>query len=181
LLTFVGKTMGRLPRRVSPARHGGGKHVQRDARWADERIISALPIANTLRRSVLVFVLLVAWLSFTAWLRPLSLPGMRWPICAIFAVLVAGCAHNADIQSKKAISLQIGMSRQQVEAVMGYPRLVETRDGVEFWVYPPDESETGEALPVGFVNGRVTGWGRMYYEEAADTAVAADGSIEKRK
>jgi len=71
---------------------------------------------------------------------------------------------------------------------MGVPRVVETVGQVEFWLYfidtqeqaaqgiPDDERNIGK---VGFVNGRVTGWGESYYNDAIKGIITANGSTTK--
>ena len=80
------------------------------------------------------------------------------------------------------------MSHEQVRSAMGAPRVVETVGQVEFWLYfidtderaaqdiPDDERNVGK---VGFVNGRVTGWGDGYYNDAIKGIITADGSTTK--
>jgi hypothetical protein len=81
------------------------------------------------------------------------------------------------------MQLQIGMSRDQVVALLGSPRVVETYGSVEFWLYPPDtaEDQTRAFFAVGLVNERVTGWGADYYDMGVTGRVAADGSILKER
>jgi len=84
----------------------------------------------------------------------------------------------------------MGMSREQVRAVMGAPRVVETIGQVEFWLYRVENHEQAtqdisdserDVGTVGFVNGRVTGWGEAYYNDAIKGIITADDSTAREK
>ena len=53
---------------------------------------------------------------------------------------------------------------------------------MEFLVYQTDtdEKEGWNLTPVGLVDGRVTGWGRVYYEAAKASRIGPDGTVPKR-
>ncbi len=84
-------------------------------------------------------------------------------------VLVGGFV--ADTNRNKLDKLEVGMTKEQVKGVMGQPYKREAYGGVEYWLYltdhpgynqiPDDSSYT----PIAFVNGKVDGWGRNYYQE----------------
>jgi outer membrane protein assembly factor BamE (lipoprotein component of BamABCDE complex) len=107
--------------------------------------------------------------------------------CALLAA-AAGCVTSGKHWDSNISKLRIGMSREQVRTVMGVPRVVETVGQVEFWLYfidtqeraaqdiPDDERNIGK---VGFVNGRVTGWGESYYNDAIKGIITANGSTTK--
>ena len=101
-------------------------------------------------------------------------------LCGALLAL-ASCAHQPEPPVPKSMMLRIGMHRDEVVSLLGRPRAVELHGATEFWLYAADEPEDGTAfLPIGFVDQRVAGWGREYYEQAVRGALSADGSIPKR-
>lgn len=106
---------------------------------------------------------------------------MKKLICiAVLAMLVSGCgvakyAVTSNTRSRLN-ELQIGMTTEQVKSIMGNPYKREAYQGVEYWLYQTEmhcdpiygleARKTDEDLtPVAFINGKVDGWGRNYYEE----------------
>jgi outer membrane protein assembly factor BamE (lipoprotein component of BamABCDE complex) len=109
--------------------------------------------------------------------------------CLLLFVL-AGCVTPSEDRDARILKLRMGMSREQVRAAMGSPPVVETIGQVEFWLYRVEnhvqaaQSISGSEKDlgtVGFVNGRVTGWGEGYYNDAIRGMIPADGSIAKEK
>ena len=108
--------------------------------------------------------------------------------CALLAT--AGCAAPSKDLDPNISSLRLGMSREEVRIVMGTPRAVETVGHVEFWLYSIDTPENTtqdiagrerDVGRVGFVNGRVTGWGGSYYNDAIKGVITADGSAARKR
>ena len=108
--------------------------------------------------------------------------------CALLAA--AGCATPGTDVDPNISSLRLGMSREEVRTVMGTPRAVETVGHVEFWLYSIDTPENAAQDSagreravgrVGFVNGRVTGWGGGYYNDAINGVITADGSAARKR
>ena len=106
------------------------------------------------------------------------------------ALLAAGCATPGKDVDPNISSLRLGMSREDVRTVMGTPRAVETVGHVEFWLYSIDTPENAtqdlagrerDIGRVGFVNGRVTGWGGGYYNDAIKGVITADGSAARKR
>jgi hypothetical protein len=83
------------------------------------------------------------------------------------------------------------MSREEVRAVIGIPRAIETIGHVEFWVYSIETAPEGGRQDisnpmhgvgnVGFVGGHVTGWGSGYYDAASRKMITADGSVTQNE
>ena len=107
-------------------------------------------------------------------------------IIAAMAVILAGCASGANY-SGQAMSLQMGMSKAQVVALMGQPKKTSARtdddDLIErySWWAPKqigfsasdNEMMSGDRVAVKFVNGKVTEWGDSY-----DPGAMTDRAIE---
>jgi hypothetical protein len=108
---------------------------------------------------------------------------LRWLLCITLCVLVVGgCVHKAEVRNQKLMNLQMHMTREEVRSTMGEPYAIETRGGVEFWLYRAgEEQDPGSSVPIGFVNGRVAGWGRTYYEGATAGNTAVDGALSRRQ
>jgi len=102
-------------------------------------------------------------------------------ICAALSLTAVACANQISERANRVLDLQIGMSRDEVLATMGQPERREVHAGVEFLIYQTDTRE-GEwnFTPVGLVGGRVTGWGRVYYEGAKATRIEPDGSLRRK-
>jgi len=88
--------------------------------------------------------------------------------------------------------LEVGMTRQEVVAIMGEPRSREAIGNTEFLLYRTEAPKAvdiygvmgvqsdRELTPVAIVNGRVSGWGRNYYDNAIRTQVNADVTVRSR-
>lgn len=111
-------------------------------------------------------------------------------LAAIVILCGGGCgiARTMSISQSRAnlAKLEIGMTKDQVIAVMGEPRSREAYPNVEFLMYQTELEDvyqrTDERItPVAFVNGRVVGWGRNYYEEKAKTSrIEGDVTVRNR-
>jgi outer membrane protein assembly factor BamE (lipoprotein component of BamABCDE complex) len=76
------------------------------------------------------------------------------------------------------MKVQIGMSRDEVVALMGQPQKRETYGKTEFLIY--QTNEPGNFTPIGIVDGKVVGWGRNYYDNAVYSNVKADVTVRNR-
>src|SRR5262249_192606 len=96
--------------------------------------------------------------------------------------LMGACASHPETH-QRTMKLQIDMTQEQVLAVMGRPKATETFNSVEFWLYAPNGDDDQEApfLPVGFVEHRVSGWGRAYHEAVTSGRTRPDGSIADKR
>ena len=96
-----------------------------------------------------------------------------WSVLAV----LAACANHSEVPVARAVRLHVGMSRDDVRALLGPPRSIEYGT-VEFWLYAPDAMDR-ETLPIGFVDGRIVGWGKDYYDRAHGGRVLPDGSVPR--
>jgi hypothetical protein len=94
----------------------------------------------------------------------------------------AACANQTSERVNNILRLQIGMSREEVISLMGQPERQEIHAGVEFLIYQTDtrQEEGWNLTPVGLVDGRVTGWGRVYYEAAKGSRTRPDGGMSSK-
>jgi len=108
---------------------------------------------------------------------------MRLALSGALLSVAAGCSTYIEDREHAVFRLQVGMSREEVLSIMGPPRQVETIGNVEFWLYRPsiEENQPENITSIGILNGRVSGWGRGYYEDATRGMVGSDGSVSKRK
>ena len=93
-------------------------------------------------------------------------------MCAGLSTVAAACVDRGQDRTGDILKLQIGMTRDEVLSIMGQPQRREIYDDVEFLIYQTDSGadEAWNFTPVGFIDGRVTGWGRVYYERAKGSA-----------
>ena len=93
---------------------------------------------------------------------------------------IAGCAENGSVTaSAKVMNVEVGMSQNQVLAIMGPPQRREIHGGTEFLIYPAggaSEDAVANFVPIAIVDGRVTGIGRNLY----DTVVHAKAQVDQR-
>jgi len=106
---------------------------------------------------------------------------MKRTICLfIIAILVSGCASSSvmpwDIEKARnnLMKLELGMSKQEVINTMGTPynrEAYSTPEGqLEFLIYLTKYTYSGsipdsDTTPICLFNGKVTGWGRNFYEQ----------------
>jgi hypothetical protein len=102
---------------------------------------------------------------------------------AIVGLLLAGCGYVVgEANRTKLNSVQVGMSRDELLAIMGAPSKREAYGRTEFLMYrtpltnPVGINEQDFFTPVAIVDGRVVGWGRNYY----DNAMKADVTVRQR-
>ena len=115
---------------------------------------------------------------------------------AIVLLTVVGCAGSPYQTGKEAernranlLDLKIGLTKDQVRAVMGAPYKTESyaREGMnlDFWLYLTEgKSPSGLPLndsnftPLAFENGILKGWGRNYYDTVL--RIKKDITIEQK-
>lgn len=84
--------------------------------------------------------------------------------------MLSGCANKIDY-NKASLNLSIGMSKSQVQGVMGQPRRTDVNSDRERWIYwnpvmvgftPVDNEQLSQdRLVVTFVNEKVAKWGKQ--------------------
>jgi len=101
----------------------------------------------------------------------------------ILAGFLAGCAGSpiqtgweAEKNRKAMLHLNIGMTKAEVQNIMGEPRKTEaySRDGrnIEFWLYMTEGRDIYDRTlrdsnftPLAFEDGKLIGWGRNFYDQ----------------
>ena len=93
----------------------------------------------------------------------------------LFSILmISGCVNRIDY-NQKSLSLLLGMSKQDVQSVMGQPRRTDVNADRERWIYwnpvlvgltPVDNEQLSQdRLVVTFVEGKVTKWGKQTFSD----------------
>ena len=103
---------------------------------------------------------------------------MRATSCVLIAALMmslAGCGaavdgvnlYTSSTNRSSLNKLEVGMSREQVLAIMGDPYKREAVGRNEFLLYRTETygNDDSTYTPIVLVNGRVTGWGRNFYDD----------------
>jgi len=102
----------------------------------------------------------------------------------VVASLLAGCAEwQYGVNSLNTLRLQVGMSRDEVITTMGKPQIRESYGKTEFLIYRTDfpaSSGTADFTPVAVVNGKVTGWGRDFYDETRKKRVQVSANKKQQ-
>lgn len=114
----------------------------------------------------------------------------------IIVISMLGCAGSpirtgweAEKNRSNLLKLKIGMSRDQVLALMGNPYKTESYQvegkALEFWLYLTEgkniyDRTLGDSnfTPIAFEDNILTGWGRNYYDNALH--IKQDIKIEKK-
>jgi hypothetical protein len=99
-----------------------------------------------------------------------------------------GCVEFVDgwqsaSHTNALMKVQIGMSRDEVIALMGQPQKREAYGKTEFLIYRTDYRGIGERenfTPIAIADGRVVGWGRNYYDNTMRSKVDADVTVRNR-
>lgn len=108
-----------------------------------------------------------------------------WPIGTIVVAVsvLAGCADlQSSVNAFNTMRLQVGMTRGDVIATMGKPQIREAYGKTEFLIYRTDlpvSSGKADFTPVALVSGKVTGWGRDFYDETRRKR--ADANINRQR
>ena len=94
-------------------------------------------------------------------------------------LLVSGCGtvnhFSAQATRSRMNNLGLGMTKDEVLRILGEPYKKEAYEGVEYWlyytqsygdfVYGLEHKSDLNFTPVAFIDGKVDGWGRNYYEK----------------
>ncbi|EWC39055.1 outer membrane protein assembly factor BamE [Stutzerimonas stutzeri] len=104
----------------------------------------------------------------------------------LFALTLTGCANNRIDYNQKSMNLSLGMSKADVQAVMGLPRRTDVNQDRERWIYwnpvmmgftPVDNEQLAQdRLVVTFEDGKVARWGNQTLTD--DMLEASQKSIE---
>ncbi len=88
----------------------------------------------------------------------------------VLIVLLGGCGwFEASRNIKHSRELRIGMTKQEVVAVMGEPVQNETYTKPDVWYYYTNPNwfdglaTEDECMPLVFKDGKLIGWGNEYY------------------
>lgn len=106
-------------------------------------------------------------------------------ILAVIALTISGCATpqmRMDRNNDNLLRLDMGMTKEQVMAIMGKPDLNEAyqslygRSVVIFFYYTQRKWADGnttkdECTPVVFENGKLVGWGDEFYKRKMEVDV----------
>ena len=109
-------------------------------------------------------------------MKPYSIAWLQTLLAAALVLSLCSCTYFSQYDNRKhAEKLRLGMTKDEVLAVMGEPLrnqkyhrpdiwfyYIETRYGWDFQV------TRDECLPIVFKNGVVVGWGKKYYYEVVE-------------
>ncbi len=88
----------------------------------------------------------------------------------LFAVFTAGC-YLMYPAVEKSKNLRVGMTKEEVLAVMGEPLIEEAFCRPDIWFYytrtvwADGLTTEDECMPLVFIEGRLAGWGNEYYND----------------
>ena len=85
---------------------------------------------------------------------------------------LAGCAA-ANSGATNVTNVEVGMTQNQVLALLGQPKMREAYGGTEFLFYPND---AGVSVPLALVEGRVTSIGRAAYDVVVRSKMQSDST-----
>src|SRR5262249_42761977 len=97
-------------------------------------------------------------------------------VLAMVLSLLAGCAAG-NSGATDITNVEVGMTQNQVIALLGQPKMRETYGGTEFLFYPND---SGVSVPIAVVEGRVTSIGRAAYDIVVRSKTQSDGTPPTR-
>ena len=107
---------------------------------------------------------------------------MKKTICSLLLLaFLSGCAGSpartgwkAEANREKMILLEVGMTKEEVQKIMGTPGKTEvypsSNGNVEFWLYLTEMIrgsgiDDSHYTPFAFKKGKLQGWGRNYYND----------------
>ena len=96
---------------------------------------------------------------------------MKRLILILMCILLVGCGMIVSRSNRsKLVNLNVGMSKPEVQSVMGGPKRTESYpqngDVSEYWFYMTGNCPGSRChTPLKFVNGKLVGWGLAYYDE----------------
>ncbi|HIQ53959.1 MAG TPA: outer membrane protein assembly factor BamE [Pseudomonas pachastrellae] len=95
----------------------------------------------------------------------------RFLFLVFTALLLAGCAGNRIDYNRSSLDLAIGMTKAEVQSIMGDPRRTDVNAERERWIYwnptvygftPVDNEQLAQdRLVVTFEGGKVSRWGKQ--------------------
>nr|WP_288454574.1 cell envelope protein SmpA [uncultured Pseudomonas sp.] len=104
----------------------------------------------------------------------------------VACLMMVGCAGNRIDYNRQSINLALGMSKADVQGIMGMPRRTDVNEDRERWIFwnpvmvgftPMDnESLAQDRLVVTFKEGKVARWGNQTLAE--DITEASQKSME---
>lgn len=107
-------------------------------------------------------------------------------VAFVACLMMAGCAGNRIDYNRQSINLALGMSKTDVQGIMGMPRRTDVNEDRERWIFwnpvmvgftPMDnESLAQDRLVVTFKEGKVARWGNQTLAE--DITEASQKSME---
>ena len=97
-------------------------------------------------------------------------------ICSLLMIFLSGCVYGMTAQrnSNRMLTLDTGLSKQEVLKTMGNPARNERYDingvATEILFYRTSHNADGfmtddEFTPMVLENGKLAGWGRSYYDD----------------
>jgi len=105
---------------------------------------------------------------------------MKKILAVLLCLGLVGCVSSSvmpwgiEKTRNNLMKLELGMSKQEVIDIMGMPynrEAYSTPDGkLDFLIYLTKYTDTGsipdsDTTPICLLNGKVTGWGRNFYEK----------------
>jgi hypothetical protein len=90
---------------------------------------------------------------------------------------------TANRNNEALLSLQVGMTREEVISLMGQPAKREAYGSTEYLIYKTNttgQSERADFTPIAITNGKVAGWGRNYYDSSLKSKIEADINVKQR-
>lgn len=107
-------------------------------------------------------------------------------VAFVACLMMAGCAGNRIDYNRQSINLALGMTKTDVQGIMGMPRRTDVNEDRERWIFwnpvmvgftPMDnESLAQDRLVVTFKDGKVARWGNQTLAE--DITEASQKSME---
>lgn len=71
-------------------------------------------------------------------------------VASVLLALLIGCA-GTKFSFDSARQVQVGMTKSQVQGLMGKPYMVTSRDGKEIWIWSYANGMTGGAQSISFI------------------------------
>jgi hypothetical protein len=81
----------------------------------------------------------------------------------VFALLAVACFAGCDSTAQQLTQIRLGMTQQEVIAILGQPESMSAQGNVEYYTYYLDNTETYREQPylVRFANNKVESFGRF--------------------
>lgn len=104
---------------------------------------------------------------------------------AVIMVGLCGCVGSENVENSK--QLRIGMTKAQVLKIMGEPLKGETFCTPDVWFYQTQTvwadglTTEDECIPLVFTDGKLAGWGTVYYTHFRQQKKTEKVQSEKQK